>query len=351
MNHQYGVNYDGYLSDLGDPNAAINADWRHYQGITLLALPVPQTNLTVTFEFTDGSVRNLDLKRSDGSWITVNPGERLLVYQSIPGTHLPQGSIGCFYSIGEREQVFFSLGNLQYNSGVWSFSASQQGTIGSGNTYTSPYHIDLFAWGASGETWQPYESKVAGDTNTWSDWGAYDAIFNGTNTPGTWRTPTVAEWDYLLNTRQAGSLSYSDGGQRIFLRNVRYAKATVCGVKGLILFPNSYMLPENVTPPSGYNDSATSFSANVYDSTDWTALSANRCVFLPVTGRRADGNSAVDCLDEGFYWTSTADGAGNAYCLHFTDSTVELISLPHSRYCSVRLVQDLPACYVTGSAD
>ncbi len=107
----------------------------------------------------------------------------------------PQGAIHGLFSISADKQVYFSQGNLVKNTdGTWSFAEHQ---------YDDG---DLFTWASSG-----YDGPEIGTHNIaygdWDgegstyanyDWGVYNPIANGGNTPGLWRTLTRGEWDYLL---------------------------------------------------------------------------------------------------------------------------------------------------------
>lgn len=135
------------------------------------------------------------------------------------------------FSVAHEKMVLFSPGNLQYQASTktWRFAEHQWdfvgthsykdkdngGTIeGSDNANISETYdgwIDLFGWGTSGFNGkEPYmtskndsdygngENDIAG-TNY--DWGVYNAISNGGNKAGMWRTLTVGEWWYLTFCR------------------------------------------------------------------------------------------------------------------------------------------------------
>lgn len=150
-----------------------------------------------------------------------------------------QGAIKAFYSVSPTLQVLFSVGNLQWIDtgshevaggatvdGTFRFAEHQYDAImwqdgnldNSGLQPSTTYHvsgewIDLFSFGTSGydANWPPYywagTSALPGDAasrstrGTMLDWGEYNAISNGGNLPGQWRTLTGSEWDYMANTR------------------------------------------------------------------------------------------------------------------------------------------------------
>ena len=146
-----------------------------------------------------------------------------------------------------------------------------------------------------------------------ADWGVYNAIINGGNIPGLWRTLSISEWDYLINTRPASSLNGVD--------NARYVCATVAGIIGMIIFPDSYTHPDNVATPIGINpngpdplkDDAINnrYNSNNYSITDWSYMEDAGCVFLPMTGIRVGDKyrfgevTYTNYYARGCYWTST----------------------------------------------
>ena len=70
------------------------------------------------------------------------------------------------------------------------------------------------------------DSCDLGDHDGQADWG-YNAISNGGNEEGLWRTLTMDEWLYLLDMRNTTS-------------GMRFAKANVEGVNGLLLLPDDW---------------------------------------------------------------------------------------------------------------
>ena len=127
------------------------------------------------------------------------------------------------FSVADGRTVRFSRGNLQYQASTdtWRFAERQYDYIGNGNSnISSSYNgwIDLFGWGTSGwknsgatayVPWStsteygdyfPGGDNVANLTDAYAnaDWGVYNAISNGGNQAGMWRTLTKAEWEYLL---------------------------------------------------------------------------------------------------------------------------------------------------------
>lgn len=258
-----------------------------------------------------------------------------LLFDTVPEDGILPGS----FSVSAEKEVRFAKGNLQYTTtgthavagggtapGTWRFAPHQWDTIGALNRNVSSSYtgwIDLFGWGTSGyhntndlynTYYQPYSignyttiihtafnyygygpSTNMQDTNFMGtsanyDWGIYNAISNGGNRPGLWRTLTQAEWSYILESRSTDS-------------GVRYAKATVNGVAGVIIAPDNWDTAtyhlDSVNTPS------ISFTANVITAAQWVSvLESAGCVFLPAAGLRT--SLVVAQVNRiGIYWAST----------------------------------------------
>ena len=272
----------------------------------------------------------------------------------------PNSSSGCLngvFTTGENSSVLFSQGNLQYKASTdtWRFAENQWDYIGSDNSNASSIYsglIDLFGWGTSGynhgancyqpwstsQTYSDYYAYGSDTTNLFdqsgqADWG-YNAISNGGNTENSgWRTMTYEEWSYLLNTRNTES-------------GIRYAKAQVNGVIGVILLPDDWSADYYYLSSTNYD--MASFSSNVITETQWTALEMHGAVFLPVAGYRI-GTSVY--FDTGMYWSSS--GCGDAsLCTGLYDSDISSSYCPsRSRGASVRLVRDFQVYSLTASVN
>ncbi|MBO7125788.1 MAG: hypothetical protein J6V74_08115, partial [Bacteroidales bacterium] len=200
------------------------------------------------------------------------------------------GAIMAAFSISDSKQIYFSQGNLQYqaSTGTWRFAEHQYDIIGSDNSNISSSYsgwIDLFGWGTSGYngknpfmTSTDYSDYGDGSNDiagTNYDWGVYNAISNGGNQAGQWRTLTYNEWSYLINSRANASS--------------KYGVATVNNVNGLVLLPDSWTLPNGVTFTSGVaNDYGSDYykTVNNYSAEEWSKMEANGAVFLPAAGYR-----------------------------------------------------------------
>ncbi|MBR3491716.1 MAG: hypothetical protein IKH44_05410 [Bacteroidales bacterium] len=276
----------------------------------------------------------------------------------------PIGAINGLFSVSATKQVFFSKGNLQYqaSTNTWRFAENQWDYVGSvvenegngdgGGTIpgssnhliSSSYNgwIDLFGWGTSGYShgaicYQPWSvSQTESDYHVYgtttdhlynqtgqADWG-YNAIVNGGNQQNEWRTLTIDEWNYVLYTRTT-------------ISGIRYAKAQVNNINGIILIPNNWQSSYSI---NNYNLKDAAFDSNIIASNIWYSFFEKEgAVFLPVTGSR-DG-VVVWNLWVGNYWTSSRFSDDSARFLKFHSSSINMvggISLSNGR--SVRLVQD-----------
>ncbi len=108
-----------------------------------------------------------------------------------------------------------------------------------------------------------------------------------------WFVLSSDEWKYLLTKRRTDS-------------GIRYAKATVNGVFGLVLLPDDWK-----TTIYGIKD------GTVISKSDWTnKLEANGAVFLPAAGYRFN-NWEKSVGTDGYYWSS--DPEDTPY-LHFNNA-------------------------------
>ena len=237
----------------------------------------------------------------------------------------PVGIIdGAFTINANGDQVYFSQGNLQYqaSTNTWQFAEHQYDYVGNANSAISQTNsgwIDLFGWGTSGyshgaNAYQPWSTSTSYsdyyaygaytnnlyDGNGQADWG-YNAISNGGNTEGQWRTLTQPEWSYVFNTRSTAS-------------GIRWAKATVNGVSGTIVLPDNWANSiYALNSPNGGN-----YSSNAITAEDWAnTLEANGAVFLPAAGSRW-GTSVYGVGSYGYYWSSSYYYGSDAYYVYFS---------------------------------
>ena len=347
--------------------------------VTLTATVKPDnaTDKTITWTSEDPAVASVNNGLvsilSEGTTIitaTANDGSGVKATCTVT-VKIP-GLLAGKFSVSATKQVHFSQGNLQakiagyittdpdhytYTASSWKFAEHQWDFIGNaaGNTsFAVGSTVDLFGWVGTSATYNSYGlctekdvtftsdgsvfAKCYGNKNTdalKNDWGTV-VIINGGNTPNSgWRTLTGTEWGYLFKTRAASTVGSTDDG--------RYAKATVIGVAGIILFPDSYTHPSEVTTPTSVNTENVAFTVNTYDADAWAKMEAAGCVFLPAADYRS-GTSIETNNSYGQYWSSTPDGVTGAYLLYFSASRMDFPDATStSRYYgnSVRLVCDV----------
>lgn len=270
---------------------------------------------------------------------------------------VPEGAIPAIFTVGANRRVHFSQGNLQYQAttDTWRFAEHQGDKIGNDNSNISWYYdgwIDLFSWGTSGWNngnlyYHPYDHSYSVDYNIGygygptddtnyeynlsgtyaeADWGVHNAISNGGNQAGLWRTLQVGEWDCLFNTRETPS-------------GIRFAKANVYGYgNGVVILPDNW-------DPSVYtlyetNNAAAEYTSNGIGEYGWSQMEANGAVFLPAAGNRS-GLTIDNVGSKGFYWSTSHHGTGNAFYTQIEASNMSVLNAAY-RYkgYSVRLVHD-----------
>lgn len=299
------------------------------------------------------------------------------------------------FSIAADKQVYFSPGNLWYqaSTSTFKFSEHQYDIVGKNaneaaftafisndpTSYTG--WTDLFEWGSSGAgrsgiDYPPYTRKfpdglqnalhVASMTgeNAQLDWGVHNAISNGGNQAGLWRTLTWDEWNYLFHSRSGAPL--------------KRAPARINGIAGMILFPDTW---NPASMPGGlslnYTNSSNSsdyYGTNTYTALEWSQLEALGAVFLPATGTCYSGVSlsATSPNWDGYdgsdtstsntkyvsYWTATAYSAGSDTKYKFYTSNggynkgdIGTKNDSANTPAAVRLIQDRPDYYVVPSVN
>lgn len=254
-----------------------------------------------------------------------------------------EGTLRGLFSVSSGTQVRFSQGNLQYigsaASPYWQFAENQWDYLGANGQGST----DLFGWGTSGynhgavcylptsrstNTADYYAYGDANcnlyDGNGTADWG-YNAISNGGNTTGNWRTLRFEEGSYLFSTRSTAS-------------GIRFAKANVNGKNGVILLSDDWNV--SIYLLNNPNDKTASFSSNTVSSTDWlNVLEPAGAVFLPVAGGRSGSTYSGN---NGYYWTAKKNNNDYSNAIYFTDSNL-LSNLGLQRYngCSVRVIRNV----------
>ena len=249
------------------------------------------------------------------------------------------------FSVGAIKRVSFSKGNLQYtqSTNTWSFASTQWEVIGTDNVISGSVSsdedgdkkngtaladkVDLFCWSTSATYF---------GVSTSTDWDGYygSCVDWGTNkigndAPNTWRTLTYDEWEYVVFNRPNASS----------LKGV----AQVNGVNGLILLPDNWTCPADITFKSGFysSDGVDYYAAyQTFTAAEWSKLEAAGAVFLPATGMR-DGSNVARVQYLGHYWSATDyDGLYSGY-LSFNSGQAHMGGAPRNYGRSVRLVKDV----------
>ena len=271
-------------------------------------------------------------------------------YQNGGGDYLPASSLVYIppapsaFSVSSTQKVYFSPGNLQCipNTRAWRFAENHWGYIGvggpsepgnahrmwEGDSYTDWY--DIFGWGTwTGSSPNPAKADQYNTSYAWGD-GDFteESLLANAPLPGkNWRTLSQTEWAYLFNTRETTS-------------GVRYAKATVNSVEGVILLPDDWSTSYHSLAST--NTAEAAYTANEISAAAWMIdFEAHGAIFLPVATIHYYG-SGPELLHTGNYWSSTPYSETKAYCVNFSSSTLSA-SYTHDRSTaiSVRLVYDL----------
>lgn len=259
------------------------------------------------------------------------------------------------FTVAAGKQVYIAPGNLQATttdlgaSWTWVFAPTQYARVGSyaANTtingdgkVSANGTVDLFGWSTAATV---YGINVSTSNSTYSgdfvDWGG---LTIGSVAPNTWRTPTKAEWEWMIgptdspapgtNCRTSSTVNSVD--------NARFAKAQLNNsIYGLIVFPDNYTHPDGVALPVRINDATVNNATNNYTYENWAAMERAGAVFLPAGGFRQGTTNNVPL--DGYYWASTPYNTNVGYSFEF-----DLESVTHnkeSRFTGlyVRLIHDI----------
>lgn len=205
----------------------------------------------------------------------------------------PEGAIKEMYSVSPTDKVCFSKGNLQYqaSTNTWKFAEHQWDIVGAENrniSETNDGWIDLYGWSNASDPVN-YSENIYDYKEKGNGWDR-NPISNGGNQIRIWRLLSNEEWDYLLYKRKTAS-------------GVNYVWATVNGISGVVLLPDSWSTSYYTLQKS--KDNQNRFSDNIISQSNWTSkLEAHGAVFLPVTGSRK-GKSVGYVGTSGTYWTAS----------------------------------------------
>lgn len=261
----------------------------------------------------------------------------------------PVGGIAGYFTVNAQGlRVFFAQGNLQYRQGgthavacppyvapgTWRFAENQWDILGQSNITNwsdSSEWKDYFSFGTSGvtELADPMRYRLefnypnTTDGNIY-DWGLYNAISNGGNVAGQWRTLSGEEWEYVIGSSGYGRVVNGGRGN-----GNSYQSLTINGRFGVLI----------------YHDSFTQQSSYTIDS-ELTDVPEG-CVFLPYAGRRRVDDVTKELLVVNVgryaqYWSSAQRDARHAYKLYaYPEGTVVITTDVKHLGFSVRLVQNV----------
>ena len=117
---------------------------------------------------------------------------------------------------------------------------------------------------------------------------------------------------------------------------IRYAKAKVNDVDGVILLPDDWS--NDTYSLNNTNSSGASYSSNTITASQWSTLEQAGAVFLSAAGYR-NGTSVYDVGSYGYYWSTSYYNSTSARIVYFNVSSLNT-GINYLRYDgqSVRLV-------------
>ncbi len=310
------------------------------------------------------------------------------------------------YKVSPTKSVYFSQGNLQFNAmqgthatadgeakGTWRFAEKQYDCVGEDNNKISETYdgwIDLFGWGTSGwsggaKVYQPWSysehlvsvvesdyyiggsesNSLTGDYAK-ADWGVYNAISNGGNTPNMWRTLTLEEWQYLFQNNN-WTLGYVKTSAEDSITCFMLIPAGFTAPEGLsvsVIGTGTTEAPlPNLEVPSSCREDLKVSPGNTYTPEQFKALEDLGVVALPGADSRGGILGELDDLGDGRYvnfnghtgdyWLATAHVTpyGSSYAASYFRFNADCFSAfadasseGNEKQClgkSVRLVQDV----------
>ena len=335
---------NGTITRTGDEYFAANKVNTEGEAVFQIAVPkLEKTSGARVLTVAQGSDKVKDKKFATNS---LAPATSVKTVCQLVGP--PAGALPGEFSVSNDggttiEQVHFSQGNLWYGkvgdeqTATFNFEANQYDTTPASDNSWSADNISHFFWSktASVAYAEGYNDGSASDsdvffTNETVTTSKNDFTVNvgGTEQTG-WRTLSTAEWQYLFNDR-------TDAASKV-------GYATVGGVNGIIILPDSFTDPKKNNNGSGafVPKSSTVWDQNVYTSGDnWNAMETAGAVFLPAASDRL-GSDVFGVGDKGYYWSSTPSYSNFAYFVFFNSDDVSPDSNDYRGICcSVRLVTE-----------
>ena len=308
--------------------------------------PMASKNLHIKIINTDGhytekDIASVTLVRNRMYTSTISNIDFENKVYTMGGHIFAPGNLQCSATGGGSTPTTHTVAGGGTADGTWRFAPNQWDVIGSSNANASSTYtgwIDLFGWGTSGyDNKYPYLRTVSVDAypqssinNSNYDWGVYNAIYNPkTNTTdpaGTWKTVDKSIWKSILTTRSTPS-------------GIRYAKANVHGVNGLLILPDNWKATTYALNNTNEYDAA--FNTNVISDADWTTIENAGAIFLPTTGQ-IEGHVFLDINNN--YWSSNIYVINNSgYVIYFDNTSANLGCATNNELyvgAAVRLIKD-----------
>lgn len=276
------------IRPIGASNLRIQV-YAHCQGAAISSEGVPAVPTTLIYHY-----NNTKPVSSLGRNVMMAAGIGL----SAGGNTSTDTVDNALFSVSSTKKVYFSEGNLWYHNSAYSFHTPQYKCNGASQSDSDK---DLFQWSTVAST------TVSG-----------------------WNVLTSDEWNYLLDTTSRSA--------------IRFVKACVNSVNGLIIFPDTYSHPIGQTLRNVNEKGTVSYPVNYGDNTfttdQWNAMEAAGAIFLPAAGY-LNGSTVESYGGEGDYWSSTTDDGEKAKRLEFKNTEVTTDNGINRSYgCSVRLVKE-----------
>ncbi len=267
------------IRPIGESDLRIQI-YAHRQGAAISIEGVPAVNKTVVYHYNDHKQVS-----ALGRNVMMSAG----IVLSSSGHTTPEEIDNSIFSVSSNKRVRFSKGNLWYHNSSYAFHTNQYDT----DATPSNSNKDLFPWNAT---------YISG-----------------------WDVLSAEEWNYIVNNTSRTA--------------IRFVKACVNSVNGLIIFSDTYHHPIAQALVKVNVDGSMNFSDNTFTTDQWNSMQAAGAIFLPAAGY-LNGSTVESYGGEGDYWSSTTDGDGKAKRLEFTSSELTTDNGIIGSYgCSVRLVK------------
>ena len=264
------------------------------------------------------------------------------------------------------KKVVFSQGNLVYDQGRFKQHKNPWGTctILSNNDINANGTFDVFGWATSGYSfgqhfYEPYSNATTeyegsigfgygaplqGYKRSFhpekpyrrSDWGWYQfgmqyyPEYTMSGGDSYWRTLGQAEWTYIFYNRSVASTGLIDQSTGTSVSNGRFVKAVLCGVSGVLIFPDTYEHPSSISLSYINKDGTSGYSTNILSESDFNTLHSVGVEFLPINGYYDKVNQEFVDVVNGYYWSCKTQKTDQAILCKITDKESSSIYTTHS---------------------